>query len=81
MFLGLGSTVFSYLWLKSRYIPRALAAWGIFSSLLMAIATLAIMTFPRLSSLGLTYMMPLGLYELGLGWWLLFKGINVPIVE
>ena len=26
MFLGLGSTVLAYLWFKSRYIPRALAA-------------------------------------------------------
>jgi hypothetical protein len=34
---GLGSTVFAYLWSKSRYIPRALAAWGIFSSLVAAI--------------------------------------------
>ncbi len=34
IFLGLGSTVFNYLFLKSGYIPRILAAWGIFSSLL-----------------------------------------------
>ena len=40
VFLGLGSAVFSYLWLKSRYIPRALAAWGIFSSAVMAIVTI-----------------------------------------
>jgi len=32
IFLGLGSTVFNYLLLKSRYVPRLLAAWGIFSS-------------------------------------------------
>lgn len=38
LFLGLGSTVFGYLWFKSRYIPRGLAAWGIFSSLVVAIA-------------------------------------------
>jgi hypothetical protein len=29
--LGLGSTVFAYLLLKSRYVPKALAAWGMFS--------------------------------------------------
>src|SRR2546428_4238466 len=39
VFFGLGSTVFGYLWFKSRYIPRALAAWGIFSSLVVAIVT------------------------------------------
>ena len=79
VFLGLGSTVFSYLWFKSRYIPRALAAWGVFSSLVMAIVTLAVMVFPSLSALGLTYMMPMGTYEIVLGLWLLIKGIRAPI--
>lgn len=78
VFLGLGSTVFSYLWLKSRYIPQALAAWGIFSSLVLAIVTLAVMVFPGLSALGLSYMMPMGIYEVGLGLWLLVKGIQAP---
>ena len=76
VFLGLGSTVFSYLWFKSRYIPRALAAWGIFSSLVLAIVSLAIMVFPGLAAVGLAYMMPMGIYEVGLGLWLLFKGLR-----
>jgi hypothetical protein len=73
--LGLGSTVFAYLLLKSRYVPKALAAWGIFASLVLALVTLSIMIFPSLAALGLTYMMPMGIYEVGLGFWLLFKGI------
>ncbi len=76
VFLGLGSTLFSYLWLKSRYIPRLLAGWGIFASLVMALMSLAIVVFPTLSKLGITYMMPMGLYEFGLGFWLLIKGIQ-----
>ena len=76
LFLGLGSTLFSYLWLKSRYIPRVLAGWGIFASLVMTLMSLAIIIFPVLSKLGLTYMMPMGLYEFGLGFWLLIKGIQ-----
>lgn len=79
--LGLGSTVFSYLWLKSRYIPRVLALWGIFSSVLLAGGTLAIIIFPSLEALGMIYMMPMGLYEVGLGLWLLIKGIQAPAVE
>ena len=79
VFCGLGSAVFSYLWLKSGYIPRALAAWGIFASLVLAIVTLIIMVFPALGSvLGLTYMMPMGIYEVGLGLWLVVKGIREP---
>jgi hypothetical protein len=80
-FLGLGSAVFSYLWWKSRYIPRLLAGWGIFASLVMALMSLAIIVFPTLSKLGLTYMMPMGLYEFGLGLWLLIKGIQAPPPE
>ena len=64
VFLGLGSAVFSYLWWKSGYIPRVIAAWGIFSSLLLALVTLIIIVFPALgTSLGLTYMVPMGLYK------------------
>jgi hypothetical protein len=44
----------------------------------MAVASLAIIMFPGLSVLGLTHMMPMGLYEFGLGFWLLIKGIQQP---
>jgi hypothetical protein len=80
LFLGLGSAVFSYLWWKSRYIPRVLAGWGIFASLVMAVMSLALIVFPGLSAMGMTYMMPMGLYEFGLGFWLLIKGIKAPPV-
>jgi hypothetical protein len=79
--LGLGSTVFAYLLLKSRYVPKILAAWGIASSLVLAVVTFAIIIFPNLGALGLTYMMPMGLYEVGLGLWLLIKGIKVMPVK
>ena len=37
------------------------------------------MIFPRLYAvLGMSYMMPMGLYEVGLGLWLLIKGIRQP---
>jgi hypothetical protein len=78
VFLGLGSTVFSYLWLKSGYVPRAFAGWGIFASLLLALGTLAIMVFPRLGVVGLSYMAPMFFYEVGLGIWLLIKGLRAP---
>lgn len=80
-FCGLGSAVFSYVWWQSRYIPRALAAWGIFSSLVLALVTLAMLVFPGLAALGLSYMAPMGVYEVGLGLWLLVKGIRAPVVE
>jgi hypothetical protein len=72
VFFGLGSTVFAYLWFKSRYIPRALAAWGIFSSLVLAIVTLAIMVFPSLVAVVIPiYFVPIFIFEVTLGFWLL----------
>jgi hypothetical protein len=79
--LGLGSSVFAYLLLRSRYVPKALAACGIFSSLLLAIGSLAIIMFPGLGIIGMSYMMPMGLYEVGLGFWLLIKGIKASSIQ
>lgn len=76
--LGCGSAVFAYLLLKSRYVPRVLAAWGIFSSVVLAAGSMAIMVFPQLGVAGLAHMMPMGLFEVGLGLWLLIKGIQIP---
>jgi hypothetical protein len=79
VFLGLGSTVFSYLWLRSRYIPGAIAGWGIFASMVLAVVTLVVMLFPRLGeTIGLTYMAPMFFYEVGLGFWLLIRGLRLP---
>ena len=77
VFFGLGSTVFAYLWLQSRYIPRVLAAWGIFASLVVTIVTLAIMVFPRLAAVVIpAYFAPIFIFEVTLGFWLLIKGIS-----
>lgn len=82
VFLGLGSAVFAYLWLKSRYIPRALAVVGIFGSLTMAIVESAIMVFPGLAAVvTMAYMAPMGVFEIGTGIWLIIKGIRAPIVQ
>lgn len=82
VFFGLGSTLFAYLWFKSRYIPRALATWGIFASLVAAIVTLAIIVFPGLAPVvGLVHYAPIFIFEVTLGVWLLVKGIRAPSVE
>lgn len=79
VFCGLGSAVFSYVWLKSGYIPRALALLGIFASLLLTLMTLLTMVFPRVYAvLGMTYMVPMFFYEVGLGLWLLIRGLRTP---
>ncbi len=69
-------------WFKSHYIPRALAAWGILSSLVVVVVTLAIMVFPSLANVAVSvYFAAIFIFEVGLGFWLLVKGIKVPVIE
>ena len=79
IFLGLGSTIFNYLLFKSGYIPKALALLGIFSSLLLLISQLAIIIFPDLEKIIIPiFYLPIVIHEIALGFWLLFKGANIP---
>ena len=75
--LGLGSAVFAYLFLRSHFVPRALAAWGIFASLLLATYSFGVVLFPATRDFFYAAMVPMFLYEVGLGFWLLVKGVNV----
>ena len=82
VFLGFGSALFSYVWFKSGYIPRLLAGWGIFASLVLSVVTLFTMIYPGLwDVLGITYMLPMGLYEVGLGVWLIVRGLREPEIN
>jgi hypothetical protein len=77
VFLGLGSTVFGYLWLKSKYVPKALAVLGIVASFLLAAGTLAILIVPSLQTiLYPAYLVPMFFFEVGMGVWLLVKGLR-----
>lgn len=77
-FWGLASTVCSYLWFKSRYIPRALAAFGLISSAWCVMCAFAFLIFPHFSETVNAdwFDMPIALFEMTLGFWLLFKGLR-----
>jgi hypothetical protein len=76
--LGLGSSVFAYLLLKSRYVPKVLAGWGVFSSLLMTTYALLSIVFPNATRpLQLACYAPMAIYEITLGPWLLLKGARI----
>jgi hypothetical protein len=83
VFAGLRSTAFCYLWFKSRFIPRALAGWGILASSLMGVCSLAFIVFPELAKVipvGI-YGGPIFLFELTMGLWLVSKGIRPSVAE
>ena len=79
VFLGLGSAVFGYLWVKSGYVPQWLAVLGVFGSLLLAAGSLAIIIFPRIADWAEpAYMAPMGIFELTMGFWLVIRGLRSP---
>ncbi len=77
-FWGLASTVCSYLWFKSRYIPRGLAAFGLISSAWCVICAFAFIVFPNFDKTvnASWFDSPMVIFEMALGLWLLFKGVR-----
>lgn len=63
VYYSLGSTLFCYLLLKSQYVPKVLAWWGLISSFVALVSTLAIIV---------------GIFEIVTGFWLLVAGIRIP---
>jgi hypothetical protein len=79
-FFGLAATVCAYLWLKSRYIPRALAAFGVISSAWCVICAFVFLIFPGFAKPINPYWFdsPMALFEMAVSFWLVFKGLRPP---
>ncbi len=78
IFIGVGGTVFCYLFYKSKYVPRILAAWGMFTYLSMLILSFASILIPNLpETIRMAFYALGGLFEIIFGLWLLVKGVNV----
>jgi hypothetical protein len=78
LLFGFGSPVFCYLWLRSGYIPKPLAVWGLLASIWIGICSFAFIVFPELRqviSIGY-YGGPIFLFELTIGLWLLIKSVR-----
>jgi hypothetical protein len=79
-FFGLAATVCSYLWFKSGYIPKALAAFGLVSSAWCVLCAFIFLIFPHFNKIVNDYWFdsPMAIFEMVLSFWLLFKGIRAP---
>jgi len=77
IFIGLGGTIFCYLFFKSRYVPRFLAGWGIFTYVTMLVVSFASILFNVQEETKMLFYAPGGLFEIIFGLWLLIKGVNV----
>src|SRR5713226_861371 len=81
-FFGLAATVCAYLWLKSNYIPKGLAAFGVISSAWCVICAFVFLIFPHFNKIVNDYWFdsPMAMFEMVLSFWLLFKGLRPPAV-
>ena len=80
VFSGLGGAVFCWLWFRSGYIPRVLAAWGVFASALMGACAFTFIAFPEVEKVVtfVYYATPIIIFELATGLWLTIRGIRLP---
>jgi hypothetical protein len=78
IFFCFGSTVFFYVFLKSGYIPRLMAAWGVFASVVYAAAWFFGLIFPEgPGAVMAVASVPILIAEVSTGLWLLIAGIRV----
>jgi hypothetical protein len=78
VFIGLGATIFCYLLFKSKYIPRPLATWGIFTYLsMLCLALVSILVPNHPATLEYVLYGAGELFELTFGFWLLFRGVDL----
>lgn len=80
VFWALSSTVIGWLWLKSRYIPRGLALFGLISSAWCLFCAFAYSISPSFSEVVNLWWFdtPMALFDITLSVWLLSKGLRPP---
>jgi hypothetical protein len=80
VFWSLASAVGGWLWFKSRYIPRALAVFGVIASVWCAACTFVYYIYPGLPTVVNLWWFdtPMVLFEIALSGWLVFKGLRLP---
>jgi hypothetical protein len=78
-FFGLAATVCAYLWLRSGYIPKALAAFGLIASAWCVLCAFVFLIFPDFNKVVNDYWFdsPMAIFELVVSFWLLFKGLKI----
>jgi Domain of unknown function (DUF4386) len=75
---AVGSTLFSYLFLRARSIPVPLAWLGVLASMLLVLALPVQLAGFLPGSLAWPIWMPMLAFEVTLAFWLLIKGVAVP---
>lgn len=81
MLLGfcLSASMFYYLLLKSKLLPRFISIWGMIGIALLFIEVMSNIFGHSVG--GILIMLPMGLNEIFLGVWLMIKGFNTKIIS
>ena len=76
IFFSIGSTIFFYLFWRSKYIPRFLSILGLLASVMVTFASTGALLWPNRAKTLQAGWLPIALAELLAGLWLVFKGIG-----
>lgn len=76
IFFSIGSLLFSYLFFKSRYIPRILSALGVFASVVMTIVCFGSLIFPEHAATLQYGWAPMAVAEVTTGFWLMLFAVK-----
>lgn len=77
IFIGIGGTLFLYLFYKSKFVPKILAGWGMITYLIMFLLSFTSLLTPISETAKMAFYAPGGLFELIFGLWLLIKSVNI----
>ena len=76
IFFSIGSILFFYLFFKSRYIPRIMSAFGVFSSVVVTVMCFASLIFPEHAATLQYGWAPMAIAEVTTGLWLMLFAVK-----
>lgn len=76
-FFSIGSLIFFYVFLKSRYIPKALSVFGVFASMIVTLMLFGNLIFPEHAATLQYGWAPMAIAEVTTGFWLMFA-VRIP---
>ncbi|GEM_PF-2610744 len=81
MFYSMGSLFFNAVWLRSGFIPKWLAIWGIAACVWCTFCAIAFLLSPDFQKIVNPWLfdLPMAFFDMALSVWLLAKGLRAPV--